>query len=188
MTTKPTDSSDSPWTTLTQTPVYDNPWIRVSHRDVVNPNGGVGIYGLIHFKSLAIGVLPIDAEDHTWLVGQYRYATEEYSWEIPAGGGALDVDPAVTARRELAEETGLIAERCRLLMEARTSNSVCDERAYVFVAEGLAEGPTAPDETELLQIRRLPVAEAIAMVLRGEITDSLSIMGLLRLAAERQAS
>jgi len=183
-----TDPGDSPWVTLTKTPVYDNPWIQVSHRDVVNPNGGVGIYGLIHFKSLAIGVLPIDADDHTWLVGQYRYATAEYSWEIPAGGGELDVDPAVTARRELAEETGLIADRCRLLLEARTSNSVCDERAYVYVAEGLTEGPTAPDETELLELRRLPVADAVAMVLTGEITDSLSIMGLLRLAAERQAS
>lgn len=182
------DPSDSPWTTLTRTPVYDNPWIHVSHRDVVNPNGGVGIYGMIHFKSLAIGVLPVDADDHTWLVGQYRYATNEYSWEIPAGGGELDVDPEITARRELAEETGLVAAECRLLMEARTSNSVCDERAYVYVAEGLTEGETAPDDTELLEVRRLPVDDAIGMVLLGEITDSLSIMGLLRLAAERQAS
>lgn len=182
------DPDESPWTTLTRTPVYDNPWIHVSHRDVINPNGGVGIYGLIHFKSLAIGVLPVDAEDHTWLVGQYRYATNEYSWEIPAGGGELGTDPELTARRELTEETGLIAGRCRVLLEARTSNSVCDERAYVFVADDLTSGSTNPDPTELLEVRRLPVDDAIGMVLSGEITDSLSIMGLLRLAAERHSS
>jgi len=182
------DPDDSPWTTLNRTSMYDNAWIHVSHNDVVNPNGGTGIYGLVHFKNLAIGVIPVDADDHTWLVGQYRYATGGYSWEIPAGGGELNTDPEGTARRELEEETGLVAGTCRLLMTADISNSVSDERAFVFVAESLSEGSTNPDETELLQVRRLPVDDAIAMVLNGKITDALSIIGLLRLAAERQAS
>jgi len=168
--------------------VYDNPWIHVSHCDVVNPNGGTGIYGMIHFKNLAIGVIPIDDDDHTWLVGQYRYATSGYSWEIPAGGGEMPTDPEAAARRELEEETGLVASTCRLLLQADISNSVTDERAFIFVAENLTEGSTSPDETELLQIRRLPVDDAITMVLDGEITDALSILGLLRLAAERQAA
>jgi len=179
------DPPDSPWQTLTSTSVYDNPWISVSHRDVINPNGGEGIYGLVHFKTLAIGVIPLDEEDHTWLVGQYRYATSEYSWEIPAGGGPLEGDPAETAQRELAEETGLIADRCQLLVELRTSNSVCNERGFIYLAEGLTPGPTQPDETELLELRRLPLDEAIAMALDGTITDSLSLIGLLRLHAAR---
>ncbi len=174
------------WQTKSSRTVYDNPWIEVSHRDVVAPTGNVGIYGLVHFKHLAVGVIPIDDDDHTWLVGQHRYTLGAWSWEIPEGGGAHDEDPIEAARRELEEEAGLRADRVEPLIELHTSNSVTDERAIIFVATGLHEVDAVPDATELLQLEYLPVDEAIEWALDGRITDAMSVAGLLVLAARRR--
>lgn len=184
---RPKVDETNPWITRNSAPVYDNAWIEVSHRDVTTPTGTPGIYGLVHFKHLAVGVIPIDTDDHTWLVGQFRYAVDEYSWEIPAGGGPVDGDPAVTAHRELREECGLDAATIEPLVTCRLSNSVTDETGHLFVARDLTPCDTDPDDTEVLSLWRLPVDDAIAMVLDGGINDSLSIMGLLRLAAARAA-
>ncbi len=178
-----TDSS--PWTTHTSDVVYDNAWIQVTHREVTTPTGTPGIYGLVHFKNRALAVVPIDDADHTWLVGQYRYGTDHYSWEVPEGGGPLGEDPLDAARRELLEECGLHAERLELILKTELSNSVTDEQAHVYVATGLTAGRAEPDDTELLAVRRLPVDDAIRMALTGEITDSLSLIALFRLALLR---
>ncbi|MEL6891626.1 MAG: NUDIX hydrolase [Actinomycetota bacterium] len=174
------------WQTRSNRTVYENAWIDVSHREVTAPTGHDGIYGLVHFKNLALGVIPIDDEDHTWLVGQDRYTLDGWSWEIPEGGGALEGDPIDAARRELAEETGLRADRLDLLVELHTSNSVTDERALIYVATGLTRGAPDPDETEQLTVRRVPVDDAIDEVLRGEITDAMSVAALLKLAVQRR--
>lgn len=171
----------NPWTTKNRRTVYDNPWIEVSHREVVNPGGGNGIYGVVHFKNLAVGAIPLDEQECTWLVGQYRYTMEAYSWEIPEGGCPLGTDPLDSARRELKEETGLSARSWEQLLELQISNSVTDERALIFVARELEFGRSMPEETELLQVRRLPLREAVQMVLEGEIQDAMSVAGLLRL-------
>lgn len=170
----------NPWTTLNKKDIYDNPWIHVEEHQVLNPAGGPGIYGKVHFKNKAIGIIPIDADGNTWLVGQYRYTLEEYSWEIPMGGGPEHEDILESAKRELKEETGLIAERWENIMRIHTSNSVTDEEGFVFLAEDLTQGETEFEETEQLQIKKLPFAEALRMVMQGEITDSLSIAGLLK--------
>ena len=175
----------NPWTTHTTDVVYDNPWINVTHRTVTTPTGTDGIYGLVHMKNIGIAVVPIDDHDHTWLVGQYRYTTDHYTWEVPEGGGPLNEDPADAARRELREECGLEAANLDLLMTSELSNSVTNERGIVYVATGLTSVPTSPDDTEVLQLRRLPVDDAIAMAMSGEITDSLSQLALYRLAIDR---
>jgi 8-oxo-dGTP pyrophosphatase MutT (NUDIX family) len=177
-------SEQNPWTTLSSQEVYVNPWIRVTHREVINPKGGKGIYGVISFKNLAIGVVPVDAEGNTYLVGQYRYTLEKYSWEIPEGGGPIGEDPLEAAKRELAEETGFTAESWDLLGPIHTSNSVTDEAGFIYLAQGLIAGEAHPEETEELRVWKLPLSEAIDMVVRGEISDSLSIAGLL-LAARK---
>jgi len=182
------DRVKNPWITKSSVDVYDNAWITVSHREVVAPTGNDGIYGLVHFKNLAIGVIPIDDEDHTWLVGQYRYPLDRYSWEIPAGGGRRDEPGATTAHRELREECGLDAAVVEHLVDCAISNSVTDEVGAVFVARELTPVPVSPDETEVLTLRRIPVDEAIAMACDGRIDDSLSLMGLLRLAIQRSDS
>jgi 8-oxo-dGTP pyrophosphatase MutT (NUDIX family) len=167
-----------PWSILAAREVYNNRWIRVTHQDVITPSGAPGIYGTIHYKSRALGIVAVDAERHTYLVGQYRFALDAYSWEIPEGGGPLDVDFLESAKRELREETGLSARRWHKLFETDLSNSVNDESAIAFLACGLEQGEAAPDSTEELVVRRVPLAEAFRMVEAGEIRDAISIMSL----------
>ena len=159
---------------------YDNPWITVTHRDVTAPTGADGIYGMVHFKNRAVGVVPLDDERHTWLVGQWRYTLDAWSWEIPEGGAPEGEDPLAAARRELAEECGLAARRWTPLLEIHTSNSVTDELGRVWLARGLSSVERAPDDTEVLDIRRVPFDEALRMVMDGRITDSLSMAALMK--------
>lgn len=175
----------NPWTTHQTEVVYDNPWIRVSESQVTHPSGNPGIYGVVHFKNHAVGVVPIDDEGYTWLVGQYRYPLDTYEWEIPEGGCPPGESPAEAAARELEEETGLHAGRIDVLFEnISLSNSVSDERASIFVARDLTQKEAQPEESEELQVRRLPLAEAIEMVQTGVITDAVSVMAFLQLAAQ----
>lgn len=170
----------NPWKVLASRVVYENPWILVREDSVIHPSGQPGIYGVIHYKHRALGVIPVDAEGYTYLVGQYRYPLEAYSWEIPEGGGKLTEDPIKEIQRELLEETGLSARYWQLILRMHLSNSVSDEEALVYLAWELSVGEAQPDPSEALQVKRLPLLEAIEMVHRGEITDSLSVAGLLR--------
>ena len=171
----------NPWKPRSNRRIFENPWFRVDEDDVINPGGGVSHYGKVLFKNLAIGIIPLDEHDNTWLVGQYRYVPDCYSWEIPMGGGPLALDPLESAKRELKEETGLNANHWQELMRVHTSNSVTDELGIVYVARGLSQGDTEFGETEDLQIVKLPLKEAVQRVIDGEITDAISIAGLLRL-------
>jgi ADP-ribose pyrophosphatase len=176
----------NPWRRLATRPIYENPWIRVEEDQVIHPSGRPGVYGRVSFRNLAVGIIALDADDYTWLVGQYRYATDRYSWEIPMGGCPLGDDPLEGARRELREETGLHAARWTLLLEAQLSNSVTDELGRVYVAEELSAGAPEFGETEQITIRRLPFEQVLAMVMAGEITDVLSMAGVLKLAQQRR--
>lgn len=173
----------NPWTTLSGEVKYDNPWITVTEYQVINPSGGRGIYGKVHFKNKAIGVVAIDKDLNTWLVGQYRYTLNSWQWEIPEGGGAFGEDAIISAQRELREETGLIAHKWTEVVHLHTSNSVTDEEGYIFLAEELEEGVSALEDTEAdLKVWKLPFKDALNMVLEGKITDGLSVMGILRVA------
>ncbi len=174
-------SEKNPWIKQKSTLIYENPWIRLDEDYVINPGGGLSQYGKVHFKSFAIGIIPLDEVHNTWLVGQWRYALNEYSWEIPMGGGDLNIDRLDSAKRELKEETGLSAKKWREFLKMHTSNSVTDETGYAFLAEDLTQGETAFEETEDLKIWKLPFSEAHQMVLDGKITDSLSMVAILKL-------
>ena len=176
----------NPWTTLSGEEKYDNRWINVTEYQVLNPSKGKGIYGKVHFKNKAIGVIPIDAEGNTWLVGQFRYTLNAWSWEIPEGGGPLYEDPLEAAKRELKEETGITANRWSTLLRIHTSNSVTDEDGVVFLAEELTHGENELEETEAdLKVWKLPLKQAVEMVVNGKITDSISMAGLLMVARQR---
>lgn len=175
------------WKRLESRTVFDNDWITVYEDEVVNPNGGRNRYGHIHFKNRAIGIVPLTEEGDTWLVGQQRYTLGAWSWEIPMGGCGGE-DPLEAARRELKEETGLTAGRWQEVMRLHTSNSITDESGLVYLAEDLTAGDTDFGETEKLEIRRLPLAEAVRMVLDGAITDAVSAAGLLRVWLDRHPS
>lgn len=176
-----------PWRRRGRRVAYENAWIRVFHDEVARPDGGRGVYGVVHFRHLAVGVLPLDADDRIVLVGQHRYPLDVMSWEIPEGGSPLGEDALEGARRELREETGLEASEWRSLGTYHLSNSVSDEEAVLYLATGLSDGAAAPDVTEELEIRRVGFDEAVAMVERGEITDAMSVIAILRLALERRA-
>lgn len=165
------------WTIKSSRQVYDNPWISVDHHDVIAPTGNPGIYGKVHFKNLAIGVLPIDEQGHTWLVGQNRFCFDSWSWELPEGGGDPKGDPMDAAQRELAEETGLkAAEYLPLFQDVHLSNSVTDERAFAYIATGLSSCKDhTPDETEQLETMRLPLENVFSMIENGEITDMFTL-------------
>ena len=164
--------------------VYENPWMVVREDAVTNPGGGQNLYGHVQFKNVAVAVLPIDADGFTRLVGQSRYTLGQHSWELPMGGAPLAEDPLAAAQRELREETGLTASNWRELMRLHLSNSITDELGIVYVATGLSEGAAALEETEDIEVRRLPLDEAIEMALAGEITDAMSAAALFRIAVE----
>ena len=179
---------ENPWRTLSSRQIYENPWIKVREDQVVRPDGHPGIYGVVHFKNRAVGVLPVDELGRIWLVGQYRYTLDAYSWEIPEGGGPVDEPLETTACRELLEETGLHAGRLEPIVTSHLSNSVSDELAYVYRATELTEGESRPEGTERLVVKRFEWLEAWTMLQNGEITDSMSVMALLHEAVRRGES
>ena len=170
----------NPWKTLNKKLIYSNPWIVLEEHDVITPAGTNGIYGKVLFQNKAIGIIPIDENFNTWLIGQFRYTLDEYSWEIPMGGGPLGENLLKSAMRELKEETGLTAKKWTQIMHIHPSNSVSDEEGFVFLAEDLSPGETEFEDTEVLEIMKLPLSEAIQKVMNGEITDAISMAGLLK--------
>lgn len=170
----------NPWITRNSIDVYESPWIKVVKHDVLNPAGNPATYSVVNFKNLAIGILPIDNEGFTWLVGQWRYPIEQYCWEIPEGGGPLDTDPLVSAKRELKEETGIIAESFTELMRMHLSNSATNEYAIVYLAKNLNFESAEPEESEVLQVKKIHLNEAFEMAMNGEITDAITVAALLK--------
>lgn len=172
-----------PWTVETETMVYDNPWIRVTDHDVIRPDGAPGRYGVVHFKNIAVGVLPLLDDGTVPLVGQHRFPHDAYSWEVPEGGGLVGADPRLAAERELAEETGFRARHWLEMAAFDLSNSVTDERAVCFLAWGMEAGTPDPDGDELLAHRLVKFSELHEMVLKGDIRDSMTIIMVLKARA-----
>ncbi len=170
----------NPWIIKHSEVRYDNPWIKLTEYQVINPAGNPGIYGVVHYKNLAVGVVPYENGD-IWLVGQYRFPLETYSWEIPEGGGPEGEDPLDSAKRELKEETGLIADEYETLLEMDLSNSVSDEKAIVFLARNLKQGISNPEATEKLKVKKISLESALEAVERREIRDSLTVAAIYKM-------
>jgi ADP-ribose pyrophosphatase len=170
----------NPWTKLSTEVKYDNPWIRIVEDKVKNPAGNDGIYGVVDFKTHAIAIIPLDDENNTWIVGQYRYPLDSYEWEIVEGGCPKGTSPLETAHRELHEEVGIKAERMDMILEMQLSNSTTNEISYTYIARGLSFVVAQPEEDEQLAVRKLPFDELYNMVLRGEIRDALAVASVLR--------
>jgi 8-oxo-dGTP pyrophosphatase MutT (NUDIX family) len=180
------DETRNPWVLRTSTPVYDNAWIRVRHDEVIDPSGRDGVYGVISPKNWALGVLAFFDDARTLLVGQYRYAGNRYSWEIPEGGGPFDIPLEESISRELREETGYAADSWhKLYSDATLSNSVTDERVHIWLAWDLAAGTAEPESTEDLAIRHVPFSEVVEMVWDGTIHDCMTVMAVARTEAMR---
>lgn len=172
------NENETPWKIIDSKVVYDNPWIEITEFNVINPSGGPGIYGKVHFKNYAIGIITLDENWHTHLVGQFRFPLNQYSWEIPEGGGHLDKDPIDSAKRELLEETGLVAKSWTKILTMHLSNSVSDEIAFIYLARELEQHTPCPEETEQLSVKNIHFDEAVKMMNAGVITDSMSVAAI----------
>ncbi len=177
---------NNPWKKISSREVYKNPWISLREDQVINPSGNPGIYSVIETR-IATGVVAIDTEDKVILVGQYRYPTDMYSWEIPEGGGEDGESPLDAAKRELLEETGVVAANWRPLGgEIHLSNCYSSERAYLFLATELTFGAQKTEETEKIAVKKVPFSEVLELVDSGGIKDGLSIIAILRAARARR--
>ena len=171
---------ENPWKTLSSNLEYDNPWIQITEHQVITPGGSPGIYGVVHFKNQAVGVVPYE-DGYIWMVGQFRYTLDEYSWEIPEGGSPMGEDPLETAKRELQEETGLIADQYDPIVEMHLSNSATDEWGIIYLARGLTRGAANPEDTEDLSIKKMRLEEVFEEVEAGKITDSLTVAAIYKM-------
>ncbi|MGB0886566.1 MAG: NUDIX domain-containing protein [Vicingaceae bacterium] len=174
------DETKNPWKTLNSEVKYDNPWIKITEHKTINAADGDGIYGVVHFKNIAIGIIPLDENYNTWLVGQYRYPLNQYSWEICEGGGIKNENVLTSAKRELLEELGIKASSWEKIMDMHLSNSVSDEEGVIYVAKDLSFFNADPEDCEVLQIKKVPLSTAYEMVMSGKITDSLTVAGVLK--------
>lgn len=170
-----TNEQQNPWTILSTEIKYDNPWLTLYHHEVLNPNKNPGIYGKVHFKNYAVGIVVLDEEFNTYLVGQYRFPLSNYSWEIPEGGGSRLQTPLESAKRELLEEVGLEALDWQLIQELDLSNSATDEVSYTFLARNLIYKKSQPEDTEQLVIKKLPFNDFYSMVEEGKIRDAITV-------------
>lgn len=167
------------WSTLASRVAYENPWIRVREDEVRRPDGTPGVYGVVEVRSPAVFVVAVTDADEILLVTLDRYTTGRSSIEVPAGGSDGE-DLLVAAQRELREETGFAAREWRALGEVQSLNGVADAPGQVFLATGLEVVGGAETEAEGIDaVRTVPVAEVLAMVARGEITDNESLGALL---------
>lgn len=174
------DENKNPWTINKSEKVYENPWIAVEHNEVTTPTGSQGVYGIVSFKHKAVGILTLDHELNTFLVGQYRLPLKKYSWEIPEGGCEKGENALDSAKRELSEECGVQANKWTEIQQFALSNSVSDETGTIFLAQDLQLSVAHPDDNEELVCKKIPFAKALEMVMAGEITDSISIMAILK--------
>ncbi|MFN8285848.1 MAG: NUDIX hydrolase [Chitinophagales bacterium] len=174
------NAAKNPWTKLASKLIYENKWIRIIEDKVLNPAGKDGIYGVVHFNIIAVAIIPLDENNNTWIVGQYRYPLDSYEWEVPEGGCPEDTLPLDTAHRELKEEVGLKAESMTPVLEMQLSNSTTDEVSVTYVARGLSYIGEEPEEDEQITIKKLPFEDVYQMVMRGEIRDGLSVASILK--------
>ena len=171
---------ENPWKKISSKIVYSNPWITVREDEVIRPDGKAGIYGVVETR-VATGVVAIDNNHNIFLVGQYRYPTDCYSWEIIEGGAEEGEEAILAAKRELLEEAGLVAnEWIQLGPEVQLSNCHSSEIGYLFLARDLTQQKNSPDDTEVLELKSIPFQEAYDMLSSGQISDCISIVGIER--------
>ena len=169
-----------PWTRLASKEVYRNPWIHLREDQIRHPDGTPGIYGVVEFQNLAVGVIPVDEQGRVILVGQFRYPMNSYSWEIPEGGCPKGEAILVGAMRELREETGFTAARWDYLGSLALSNAATNEMGHLFLARDLMPGVASPEPSEELQVKKMDLEEAYRLAMEGELTESLTVAGLAR--------
>ena len=159
--------------------LYDGKVVHLERWEVSLPNGGTAVREVVKHIGAA-AVVPIDDEGNITLVRQHRVAIDEMTWEIPAGKlDRADEDPLFCARRELEEETGLNADHWQLLSRVVTTPGFCTERISIYLATGLSQHKAHTDPDEFLKVKKIPFEEAVQEVLRGQLFDQKTALGIL---------
>lgn len=183
MTDSPVKNRLPDWQLLSSRLVYENRWMKLREDQVITPAGGEGIYGWLELPD-AVVVLAVTEEQEVVVVGQARYPVHEYSWELVEGAIEEGETPLEAAVRELKEEAGLTSHCLRPLGPPfHIANTRTDEVAHVFLATELEFGTPQPEETEVLEVKKMPVQDVYEMIDNGSIRDSLTIIALLRYRA-----
>lgn len=172
------EDEESPWKTISSKKIYENKWMGLKEDKVIMPNGKEGIYAYISSKNGAAAVI-LNEKNEIYLVGQYRYAVDEYSWEIISGAVEKGEDYLTTVKREIEEEAGVTAKKFDLLHgDLQLSNSYTSDRGAIFLARDIEQNESHPESTEKLQIKKVPLDEAIRLICEGKIKDDYTITGI----------
>jgi len=175
----------NPWQTTASRIAYENAWIRVREDQVIRPDGKPGMYGVVEIRP-SVGIVALNERDEVVLVGQWRYAVNRHSWEIPRGGSFVEeTDMLLAAQRELAEEAGIKAASWKLLGTVDNCNGVADDVQSLFLATGLSETPMNLDPEEDIVVQWMPFSEAVQMAMDGRITEVCSVAAILMVAQGR---
>ena len=164
-----------PWRDLGYRVVHETDWLALTEHQAIAPSGREATYGVLRFKNIATGVLPVHPDGTVTLVGQARFARSNYSWEMPEGGAPSGEDPFEAAKRELAEEAGLAAGNWALALKVEVSNSITDEIGLTWIAWDLTPVPREPDPTEVFRVVRVPFTTLLQEIERGAILDSFTV-------------
>jgi 8-oxo-dGTP pyrophosphatase MutT (NUDIX family) len=169
----------NPWKTVLSRVAYENPWIRVREDQVLRPDGSPGIYGVVEIPA-SVGIVAVNERDEIALVGQWRYTVNRYSWEIPRGGSQGHHDLLDVAKKELAEEAGVLAAHWQELGKVDVCNGVTDDVQHLFLATGLGPATGAhQDPSEEIVVKWKPFTQAVEMVLAGLISEVCSVAAIL---------
>ena len=153
---------------------------------VIRPDGGPGIYGVVEIRP-SVGVVAINERDEAVLVGQWRYSVNRYSWEVPRGGSHPgEKDMLAVAKRELAEEAGVMAENWQMLGPVDVCNGVADDVQTLFLATRLSPTERQLDPEEDITVAWHPFPETMNMAMDGRITEVCSVAAILRVAWSRR--
>jgi 8-oxo-dGTP pyrophosphatase MutT (NUDIX family) len=173
------DAPGSPWRTVGAREVYRNPWLSVTEYEVIRPDGQPGIYGVVD-PGDNVTIVALEDDERLWLVREFLYPLQTTEWFLPTGAIERGEEPLAAAQRELAEETGLRAERWTLLGAYSLSPGISSQIGHIFLARGLQHGAASPEGTEQISTRLIPLREALAACLRNEIRATLAVVGVWR--------
>lgn len=179
------DDPPNPWISHKSVSLFENDWLTLERNDVTRPDGSEGDYTLVRFRNRAVGVVPYEAGG-VWMVGQTRFALNQYSWEIPEGGVPAGEDMLEAAKRELKEETGLTARQYVHLLDLHTSNSVTDEWGQIYLATDLTKGASEPEPSEDITCLFVTLDEALQAIDDGRVTDAMTVAALYKVAMMRE--
>lgn len=168
------------WKKITSKIIYKTPWIKVRKDKVIRPDGKPGTYSYVETNGPSVMIVPITVNNEIYLIRQFRYTTQNDSWEVP-GGNSEGENLLVSAKRELKEETGLLAKNWEMIGNFHPENGVVSETGYVFIAKDLLEtGIDKKIEEGIFDMKKVSFEEVLSMVGNSEITDGNSIVAIFK--------